>query len=582
MDIKGEAIKCLGSDALIKALEAEKVEYIFGYPGGAIMPVYDALMREKHTLNHILVRHEQGAIHAAQGYNRAHPDGKPGVCLVTSGPGATNLITGLADAYIDNTAIICITGQVPANMLGTDAFQETDIITLSAPVTKWSYRIESADEIAETIASAFYIATTGRTGPVLVDITKNAQVEMCSFQYTKKTYYPRYTEKFVATEAKNKQNKNNLKEAAALINAAKNPLALIGQGLTLANAQEEFIELIEKASIPFASTLLGLSSVPHNHRLNQGMLGMHGNVAPNLLTQQCDVLIAIGMRFDDRVTGNTSAYARQAKIIHFEIDESEINKIIPCHVPIIGNCKEMLQDIIPLIEQKADRKEWMGEFTKWRHREDEQVINPILYSSKVEIKMGEAIDMLNKSLTKPATVVTDVGQHQMVASRYFSFNAQKSQITSGGLGTMGFGLPAAMGAALGNPHHTTIAIVGDGGMQMTIQELGTIAQSQIPVKIIILNNNFLGMVRQWQELFFERRYSFTDLINPDFVKIGEAYKIPSFKIEDKKNLKEQLHKYIEKTEGPVLIDVVIEREENVYPMIPSGAKLQDMVISSKS
>ncbi len=556
-----------GAEALILALLDEGVKDVFGYPGGAIMPVYDALYDYTDKLNHYLVRHEQGATHAAQGYSRV--SGKPGVVFATSGPGATNLITGIADAQIDSTPLVCITGQVSSQFLGTDAFQETDVVGISMPVTKWNIQVTNASEIAPAIAKAFYIATTGRPGPVLVDITKDAQFGKTVYNYEKchsiRSYFP-YP----------KINTESVKQAAALINDAKRPFILCGHGVLLSNAQNQLLALAEKGNIPVASTLLGLSAFPAQHELYVGYLGMHGNYGPNLLTNECDVLIAIGMRFDDRVTGNVNKYAKQAKVIHFEIDPSEINKIIPAEVPVLGDAKEALELLLPLIKTK-NRKEWLDRFVECHEIELEKVINNAIEPTTEKIRMSEVIDKFYKQSKGKAIVVTDVGQHQMITTRYYKFNDTNTNVTSGGLGTMGFGLPASIGAKIAKPEKQVVAVIGDGGFQMTIQELGTIMQSNIAVKIIVLNNNFLGMVRQWQQLFFDRRYSFTEMKNPDFIAIAKGYGIKGKKVSEREDLNESIKEMLDSNEAYIL-EVVVENEENVFPMITTGAGVSEIIL----
>ncbi|WP_185860790.1 biosynthetic-type acetolactate synthase large subunit [Blattabacterium cuenoti] len=554
-----------GSEIVIKTLLYEEVEYIFGYPGGAIMPIYDSLHDYLNSISHILMRHEQGSIHAAQGYARA--TGKIGVCFTTSGPGATNLITGLADALTDSTPLVCITGQVSSHLLGTDAFQETNIIDISIPVTKWNIQVLKAKDICESIQKGFFIAKKGRPGPVLIDITKDAQFEKTVFHYTHRKYIKNF-HPYPCIENK------RIIEAANLINLSEKPLILVGQGVILSEAEKEFKEFVEKTGIPVASTLLGLGALNSNHHLYVGMLGMHGNYAPNILTNQCDILIAIGMRFDDRVTGDINKYAKQAKIIHLEIDYSEINKNILCHIPILGDCKISLKKLIFYVN-KSIHKKWIKQFIHLKEKEKTIVIQRDLNPKKEGMTMGEVIKWINKYKQKNAILVTDVGQHQMIASRYFNFTFKKSQITSGGLGTMGFALPASIGAKLGAKNRQVLCIVGDGGIQMTIQEMGTILENNIPVKIILLNNNFLGMVRQWQQLFFDKRYSCTKLVNPDFIKLANAYNIKAKKVSKRKELEESVKKALNH-EKAFLLEVIIEKEDNVFPMIPAGAAVDEI------
>jgi acetolactate synthase-1/2/3 large subunit len=556
-----------GAEALILSLLDEEVSTVFGYPGGAIMPVYDALYDYTEQLNHYLVRHEQGATHAAQGYSRV--SGKPGVVFATSGPGATNLITGIADAQIDSTPLVCITGQVASHLLGTDAFQETDVVGISMPVTKWNIQVTKAEDIAPAIAKAFYIATSGRPGPVLVDITKDAQFGKTVYNYEKcesiRSYFPTP-----------KVNVDDVKKAAALINTAERPFILCGHGVLLSGAEKELLALAEKAQIPVASTLLGLSAFPPDHALYAGYLGMHGNYGPNLLTNACDVLIAIGMRFDDRVTGNVEKYAKQAKVIHFEIDPSEVNKIIPADIAVMGDAKESLQALLPLTDKK-DRTAWMNKFHACNEVEFEKVIKKATQPDTENILMSEVIHQLNNLTDGSAIVVTDVGQHQMITSRYYKSKLPNHFVTSGGLGTMGFGLPAAIGAKVALPHKQVVAVLGDGGFQMTIQELGTIMQSNIAVKILVLNNNFLGMVRQWQQLFFDRRYSFTEMKNPDFITIAKGYGIQGKKITERKDLMNGLTEMLNSDES-FLLEVVVENEENVFPMVTTGASVSEIIL----
>ena len=557
--------KILGSEALIKSLLEEGVDTIFGYPGGAIMPIYDSLYSYQDKINHILTRHEQGAIHAAQGYSRV--SGKVGVCFATSGPGATNLITGIADAQIDSTPLVCITGQVPSQLLGTDAFQESDVIGISMPVTKWNYQITSSDEIGEIISKAFYIARSGRPGPVLIDITKDAQFSEVDFNYKKceriRSYHPYPI-----------INDKKIKKASKLINEAKKPLILVGQGVLLSNAENELIKFSEITGIPLASTLLGLSAVSCDHKNYVGYLGMHGNYGPNVKTNEADLIIAIGMRFDDRVTGDTSKYAVNAKIIHIEIDPSEIDKIIKTDVAINADAKEALIGLNKIV-QKNSHEEWINEFRECDKLEFDKIINKEINGSYDKLSMAEVIHKISEFTQGKSIIVTDVGQHQMVASRYYKFTEPNSNITSGGLGTMGFALPAAMGSKIGNPNREVIAVIGDGGIQMTIQELATISQYSIGVKILILNNNFLGMVRQWQELFFDNRYSFTEMKNPNFNKITDGYRIKNKKLEKREDLDKVIKEFIE-FDGPYLLNVIVEKEENVYPIVPSGESVSNI------
>ena len=554
-----------GAEAVIKSLIKENVDLVFGYPGGAIMPVYDEFFKFQDKVHHVLTRHEQGAVHAAQGYARS--SGRVGVAIATSGPGATNLVTGIADAQIDSTPIVCITGQVSAHLLGSDAFQETDIIGISMPVTKWSYQITKASEVPVAIAKAFYIAKSGRPGPVLIDITKNAQFEMFDFNYKKcigiRSYSPIP-----------KIDKNKILDAAKLINAAKKPLIVSGQGVILGNAEKEFKSFVEKSGIPAAWTILGASALPTSHELNVGMVGMHGNYGPNILTNQCDLLIAIGMRFDDRVTGDTNSYAKQAKIIHLEIDPVEIDKNIKVDVPVLGDCKESLAMLSKNIKTKS-YKNWLKIFDDLMKKEFNKVIKNDLSPKKKGLTMGESIIAINKFTKGKAIIVSDVGQHQMVACRYANFIESRSNITSGGLGTMGFALPAAIGAKMGAPKREVVAVIGDGGYQMTIQELGTIFQHKLPVKIVILNNDFLGMVRQWQEMFFDKRYASTEMVNPDFVSIAKAYFLDSEKVENRSDLEPAVKRMVE-SKKPYVLEICVEKEDNVFPMIPSGASVSDI------
>lgn len=557
--------KVSGAEALIHCLLAEGVELIYGYPGGAIMPVYDELFKFQDKLTHILTRHEQGATHAAQGYARV--TGKVGVAIATSGPGATNLVTGLADALIDSTPMVCITGQVSRHLLGSDAFQETDIIGISTPVTKWNYQITKASEIPEVIAKAFFIAKSGRPGPVLIDITKNAQFEEVDFTYTPCTGVRSYN-------PVPKAHESDLKTAAQLINAATKPLIVFGQGVILGEAEEALKLLIEKSGIPAAWTILGLSALDSDHPLNVGMVGMHGNYGPNVLTNECDVLIAVGMRFDDRVTGNLESYAKQAKIIHLEIDPAEINKNVKVDVAVLGDAKETLTRLLPMINVNNHDK-WCKEFDKKYEEEYETVIKNDLFPIKDGLTMGEVIKEINLATNHNAVIVSDVGQHQMITCRYAKFKQSKSSITSGGLGTMGFALPAAIGAKMGAMDREVVAVIGDGGYQMTIQELATIYQNKTPVKIVVLNNDHLGMVRQWQELFFERRYASTVMTNPDFVKIAEGYHINAKQVSKREDLRSVIEEMIASKE-PYFLEVKVEKEDNVFPMIASGASVSDI------
>jgi acetolactate synthase-1/2/3 large subunit len=560
--------KISGSEAVIKCLLEEGVDIIYGYPGGAIMPVYDELYKYQDKIQHVLTRHEQGATHSAQGFARI--SGRVGVAIATSGPGATNLVTGIADAQIDSTPMVCITGQVSSHLLGSDAFQETDIIGISTPITKWNYQITKASEIPEIFAKAFYIAKSGRPGPVLIDITKDAQFEEFNFSYKRINGIRSYKPTPII-------NMDKIRQAADLINMAKKPLIVWGQGVILGNAEKEFTDLIEKSGIPAAWTILGASAIPTDHSLNVGMLGMHGNYAPNVLTNECDVLIAIGMRFDDRVTGDVNRYAKQAKIIHFEIDPAEVNKIIEVDIPVLGDAKETLSKIIPLIDKKS-HKNWLNEFKKLYQIEYDKVIDGELNPSKKGLTMGEVIKEINFQTKGNAAIVSDVGQHQMVACRYANFNKSKSNITSGGLGTMGFALPAAIGAKMASPEREVVAVIGDGGYQMTIQELGTVFQTKAAVKIVVLNNDFLGMVRQWQQLFFDKRYASTEMVNPDFIKIAEGYYLKAKRVTERKDLANAVEEMIKSNE-PYFLEVVVEKEGNVFPMIPTGSSVSEIRLS---
>ncbi len=554
-----------GAEAVMRCLTEEGVTTIFGYPGGAIMPVYDALYDFKEQINHILVRHEQGAIHAAQGFART--SGKVGVCLATSGPGATNLITGLADAMIDSTPVVCITGQVASHLLGTDAFQETDVIGISMPVTKYNIQVTRAEDIAPAMAKAFYIAATGRPGPVLVDITKDAQFGMVDFTYEKCHSIRSYI-------AKPKLDHKGIEAAVDLLSTAQKPYLLVGQGVILSEAQDALVKFAEKSGIPVALTLLGLGAFPADHPLYVGYLGMHGNYAPNILTNECDVIVAVGMRFDDRVTGDVSRYAKQAKVIHIDIDPAELNKIVKADVAINADAREALEELTKSIPERK-YAQWLQQFRDLEQIELNEVVNDVINPPDNELKMAEVVDLLSKKTDGQAIVVTDVGQHQMIASRYYKYKGYRNNITSGGLGTMGFALPAAIGAKLGNPEKTVVAIIGDGGFQMTIQELGTILQAEIDVKILILNNNFLGMVRQWQQLFFDRRYSFTEIVNPNFTAIAKAYSVDASKIEQRLELDEALDQMLN-SKGAYLLEVVVQREENVFPMVATGASVSEI------
>ena len=564
---KQQNVEISGSEAVIRSLIEEGTEIIFGYPGGQIMPVYDALYDYRNALRHILTRHEQGAVHAAQGYARA--TGKVGVCLVTSGPGATNLITGIADAMIDSTPLVCITGQVASHLLGSDAFQESDVIGISMPVTKWNFQITSPDEIPSTLAQAFYIAASGRPGPVLIDITKDAQFGKLKYKYEKCHKIRSYIPEFPV-------NKDKLNQAAELINSAKKPFLLFGQGVILSGAEIELQHFIEKTGIPAAWTLLGLSALDTDHPLNMGMLGMHGNYGPNIKTNECDLLIAVGMRFDDRVTGNLNTYAKQAKIIHIEIDPAEINKIVKTDVALLGDAKRILR-MLKILVKKRKHPAWIKEFNLAREIENKKIIHSDLNPVNAGLSMAEIVNDVATLTNNTAIVVSDVGQNQMAAARYSKFTSSRSHITSGGLGTMGFGLPAAIGAKFGMNDREVVLFVGDGGMQMTIQELGTIAQENLPVKIVIMNNRFLGMVRQWQELFFEKRYSFTEIFSPDFVKVADAYGIPGQLVKERENLETALQTMLS-AKGPYLLEIMVEKEDNIFPMVPAGASVSDILL----
>ena len=554
-----------GAEAVVRCLLAEGADLIYGYPGGAIMPVYDELYKFQDQLHHVLTRHEQGATHAAQGFART--SGKVGVAIATSGPGATNLVTGIADAQIDSTPMVCITGQVASHLLGSDAFQETDIIGISTPVTKWNYQITKASEIPEIIAKAFYIARSGRPGPVLIDITKDAQFDTFDFTYKKCTGIRSYA-------PYPKLSSTDLEQALELIDQAEKPFVVWGQGVILGNAEEEFKTFLETSGIPAAWTILGLSALSTDHPSNRGMVGMHGNYAPNLLTNECDLLIAIGMRFDDRVTGDLNTYAKQAKIIHLELDPAEINKNVTVDVTLHADCKISLQELNKRIKPKT-YPDWIARFDALDKIEYDKVIKTDLLPKKEGLTMGESVEMINKHSKNDAVIVTDVGQHQMVACRYAKFSQSKSNVTSGGLGTMGFALPAAIGAKMGAPHREVVAVIGDGGYQMTIQELGTIYQQQIAVKIVVLNNDFLGMVRQWQQLFFDKRYASTEMVNPDFVTIAQGFRIKAKRVEKREELDAAVKEMMASKE-PYFLEVCVEKEDNVFPMIPSGASVSDI------
>jgi acetolactate synthase I/II/III large subunit len=556
-----------GAQAIMESLLQEDVEVIFGYPGGQIMPTYDALYDYHEKLRHILVRHEQGAAHAAEGY--AWVTGKPGVCLVTSGPGATNLVTGIADAMMDSVPMVCITGQIPASLLGSDAFQEADIIGITAPITKWSYQITSASEIPEVFAKAFYIATHGRPGPVLIDITKNAQVESCEFSYER-------IEKIAGYQPTIIPHARQIELAAELINAAKRPYLFIGHGVLISNAEKEVLQFVEKTGMPVASTLLGLSAVSVDHPQYVGMLGMHGNYGASVLTNKADVILAIGMRFDDRVTGRLSDYAKDAKIIHMDIDPAELNKNIPTSIPIVADAKNGLEALIKQVK-KTNHKEWLKEFRVYDTLEKEKVTNLEIHPKDGHVTMAEVIHLLSEKTDGKAVIVSDVGQNQMISAKYYRFQNPRSYITSGGAGTMGFGLPAAFGAKIGAPERDVIAVLGDGGFQMTIQELATIAQEETPVKILVLNNTYLGMVRQWQQLFFQKRYSFVHLKNPDFIAIAKGFGIHAEKVRERKELSKALDDFIKAKESR-LLEVCVKEEGNVFPMVPAGASVEEVIL----
>ena len=563
--LESKPIRISGSEAVVRSLIAEGVDVLYGYPGGAIMPVYDALYKYQDQINHVLTRHEQGATHAAQGYARV--SGKVGVAMATSGPGATNLITGIADAQIDSTPLVCITGQVFSHLLGSDAFQETDIVGISTPVTKWNHQVTKAADIPKVLAKAFYIAKSGRPGPVLIDITKDAQVEELDFTYEKceavRSYKP-------APEI----NRESLQQAADLINNAKKPLIVWGQGVILGEAENEFKAVVEKSGVPAAWTILGASALDTSHPLNVGMVGMHGNYAPNKLTNECDILIAIGMRFDDRVTGKLDTYAKQAKVIHFDIDPAEINKNVTADVAVLGDSKDTLSSLLPLLN-KNSHSEWLNEFKVLYDIEFDAVIKDDIYPEKEGLTMGEVLKEINTQSAGKAAIVSDVGQHQMIACRYADFSQTRGNITSGGLGTMGFALPAAIGAKMGDPSREVVAIIGDGGFQMNIQELGTIFQTKTAVKIVVLNNEFLGMVRQWQQLFFDKRYASTEMTNPDFVTIAKGYHIESKRVTKREDLSAAVEEMM-KSDSTYFLEVCVEKEDNVFPMIPAGASVSDI------
>lgn len=559
--------KISGSEALMRSLEHEGVQTLFGYPGGAIMPVFDALYDHRDRLNHILVRHEQGAAHAAQGFARV--SGEVGVCLVTSGPGATNTITGIADAMIDSTPIVVIAGQVGAGLLGTDAFQEVDLVGVTQPISKWNYQIRRAEDVAWAVARAFYIARSGRPGPVVLDFAKNAQVDMTDYEPVNVDFIRSY-------DPDPETDSTAVAEAVALINAAKRPLVLVGQGVELGNAQKELQNFVEKADIPCGCTLLGLSALPSNHRLNKGMLGMHGNLGPNVKTNECDVLIAVGMRFDDRVTGKLETYAKQAKIIHLDVDPSEIGKNVAVDVPVLGNCKRTLSLLTELI-QPQKHEEWIASFKPYEEKEFNQVIEKEVFPKERPINMGEVVNAVSEATHNEAILVTDVGQNQMMACRYFKFTKPRSIVTSGGMGTMGFCLPAAIGATFGRPDRTVCAFMGDGGLQMTMQELGTVMEQKSPVKIILMNNNYLGNVRQWQAMFFNRRYSFTPMMNPDYMQIASAYGIASRRVMSREELNDGIQEMLS-TDGPFLLEVCVVEEGNVLPMTPPGSSVNYMLM----
>lgn len=562
--------KITGSEALMRSLEHEGVTTLFGYPGGAIMPTYDALFDHRKSLNHILVRHEQAAVHAAQGYARV--SGEVGCAIVTSGPGAMNTITGVADAMIDSTPMVVICGQVGAAMLGTDAFQEVDVVGVTQPITKWNYQIRRAEDIAWAVARAFYIAKSGRPGPVVLDFTKNAQTSMVDYEPQTVDFIRSYNPVPAAPQAA-------IEKAAAMINESVKPFMLVGQGVELAGARQELLALCEKAQIPFGTTFLGLSAAPSDHPLNMGKLGMHGNLAPNVMTNQCDLLIAVGMRFDDRVTGNLANYAKQAKIIHFEIDPSEIDKNVKVDLAVLGDCKQTLARVIEHVDS-ARHSTWIEGFKPYAEKEYNKVIEPALYPKEGPLLMGEVVSRVSEATGNEAILVTDVGQNQMFGCRYFKFTKPRSVVTSGGCGTMGFGIPAAIGATFGAPDRTVCMFCGDGGFQMTIQELGTIMEQKSPVKMILMNNNYLGNVRQWQYMFFNKRYSFTPMANPDFEKIAEGYGIPCRTVVERKDLDSAIQEMLS-TEGPFLLQCAVMEEDNVLPMTPPGGNVDEMLLEIK-
>ena len=564
------AEKISGAEALMRSLEHEGVDILFGYPGGAIMPTYDALYDHKKTLNHILVRHEQGAVHAAQGYARV--SGKVGCVIVTSGPGAMNTITGVADAMVDSTPLVVICGQVGASLLGTDAFQEVDVVGVTQPITKWNYQIRRAEDIAWAVARAFYIAKSGRPGPVVLDFTKNAQTAMFEYEPQKVDFIRSY-------KPVPQCEKSVIEKAAQMINESVKPFILVGQGVELAGAQKQLLDLCEKAQIPFGQTFLGLSAAPSDHPLNMGRLGMHGNLAPNVMTNQCDLLIAIGMRFDDRVTGNLKTYAKQAKIIHFEIDPSEIDKNVKVNLAVMGDCKQTLAEILPLVDS-AKHDSWIAGFKPYAEKEYNKVIEPALYPTEGPLLMPEVVRKVSEATNNEAIMVTDVGQNQMFACRYFKFTKPRSVVTSGGCGTMGFAIPAAIGATFGAPDRTVCMFAGDGGLQMTIQEFGTIMEQQCPVKMILLNNNYLGNVRQWQYMFFDKRYSFTPMVNPDYELIAKGYGIPCRTVVDRKDLDAAIREMLD-TKGPYLLQCAVLEEENILPMTPPGGNVDEMLLEVK-